>query len=224
MPGRDHPLAAGDFVSPEEVQRLEKEVATAKGFIPQGNRPNEWEIADARLQMAGVTPFQVQVIWLKEAVPMPSLLGEFPAHARTMAADITSMLVVAKKRYPNLRIAYLSSRSFGGYARDGKNPEPYAYENAFSVRWVIQSQVQGDPRLNHDPPRGPVTAPLVLGGPYLWANGSTPRKSDGLVWEPSDYGEIDGMHPSPSGKQKVVEMLLEFFKTDPLAKSWFVKP
>lgn len=217
-------LSGAQFLPNEEVQRLEKEVKAEKGFIPQGNRINEWDVADDRLESAGVTPLEVQVIWLKEAVPMPSLLGEFPAHARAMAADITSMLVVAKKRYPNLRIAYLSSRSFGGYAHDGKNPEPYAYENAFSVRWVIQAQIQDDPQLNYDPARGPVTAPLLLWGPYFWANGTTPRKSDGLIWERSDYGEIDGMHPSPSGKQKVAQMLLNFFKTDPLARGWFVKP
>ena len=33
----------------------------------------------------------------------------------------------------------------------------------------------------------------------------------------------DGVHPSPGGRQKVAEMLLGFFKTDPLAATWFVK-
>jgi len=35
---------------------------------------------------------------------------------------------------------------------------------------------------------------------------------------------MDGMHPSPSGKQKVARMLLNFFKTDPPARKWFVEP
>jgi hypothetical protein len=217
-------LSGAQFLPKEEVQRLQKEVEAENGFIPQSNRVNEWDVADGRLKSDGVTPQQVQVLWLKEAIPMPSRMGGFPAHARAMAADITSMLVVAKKRYPNLQIVYLSSRSFGGYAHDGKNPEPYAYENGFSVRWVIQSQIACEPRLNYDPARGPVTAPLLLWGPYFWANGTTPRKSDGLVWQESDFGERDGMHPSASGKQKVVQMLLQFFKTDPLARQWFVKP
>jgi hypothetical protein len=216
-------LSGAQYLPAEEVNRLQKEVEALKGYVPQANRINEWDVAGDRLKAAGVTPQQVQVIWLKESVPMPSLLGEFPVHARSISADMISMITVARKRYPNLRLVYLSSRSYGGYARDGKNPEPYAYENAFAVRWTIQAQIQGDPRLNYDPARGPVTAPVTLWGPYLWAHGTTPRKSDGLVWEKSDFGEIDGMHPSPTGKQKVVEMLLKFFKTDLLAKTWFVK-
>lgn len=214
-------LSGSAYLSAEEVRRLNQEVETGKGYIPQANRINEWEVADARLKTSGVTPLQVQVLWLKEAVPMPALYGEFPAHARAMAADITSMLIVAQKRYPNLRLVYLSSRSFGGYAHDGKNPEPFAYENAFSVRWVIQAQINGDTRLNYDPSRGVVTAPLLLWGPYLWANAETPRKMDGLIWKLTDYGENDGMHPSAAGKQKVAGILLKFFKTDPLTRGWF---
>ena len=33
----------------------------------------------------------------------------------------------------------------------------------------------------------------------------------------------DGTHPSDSGRKKVAELLLEFFKTDANAKTWFVK-
>ena len=65
-------------------------------------------------------------------------------------------------------------------------------------------------------------SPLLLWGPYFWADGVTPRKSDGLIWEQKDFGN-DGTHPSDSGRQKVAEMLLKFCKTDPLAQSWFVK-
>jgi hypothetical protein len=67
-----------------------------------------------------------------------------------------------------------------------------------------------------------VKAPLLLWGPYLWADGVTPRKGDGLVWERKDLA-ADGVHPSPSGRQKVADQLLKFFKTDPSARTWFVK-
>jgi hypothetical protein len=51
------------------------------------------------------------------------------------------------------------------------------------VRWLIQDQIEGDAALNYDASRGPVKAPLLMWGHYLWADGTTPRQSDGLVWE-----------------------------------------
>ena len=51
----------------------------------------------------------------------------------------------------------------------------------------------------------------------------TPRKSDCLIWERKDLAG-DGTHPTASGQQKVAGMLLNFFKADANAKTWFVKP
>jgi len=82
--------------------------------------------------------------------------------------------------------------------------------------------MKGAPKLNYDATKGPVKSPLLLWGPYFWADGTTPRKSDGLVWERKDLGG-DGTHPSDSGKEKVAKMLLEFFKTDADAATWFTK-
>jgi hypothetical protein len=62
----------------------------------------------------------------------------------------------------------------------------------------------------------------LLWGPYFWGDGTTPRKSDKLIWERGDLAG-DGTHPSQSGREKVANMLLTFFKTDPLASTWFVK-
>jgi hypothetical protein len=182
-----------------------------------------WAKVNRRLKRAGVTPEQVQAIWLKQAVrrPKPGDFLDFLENARALQGHLTTILNRATTSFPNLRVAYLSSRSYGGYSR--KHAEPESYETAFSVRWVIQEQIDGAPELNYDPARGEVKAPLVLWGPYLWANGTTPRKSDGLVWEPADFVR-DGPHPSDSGREKVVEMLLSFFKSDPNACTWFVKP
>ena len=181
-----------------------------------------WDTVNARLGSAGVTPQQVQVVWIKQALIAQGRFGEFPAHARKLEGELVKILQVSQRHFPNLRIAYLSSRIYAGYATTALNPEPYAYEGAFSIRWVIQSQIRGDASLNYDAARGPVLAPACLWGPYLWGDGITPRAADGLVWKREDLRE-DGTHPSNSGRKKVADLLLSFFKTDPYARAWFVK-
>jgi len=188
---------------------------------PRGARPDVWAVLDQRLRSTGVTAQQVQVVWIKQALARPDRFGAFPDHARKMQADLVTALNRLKKRFPNLRIAYVSSRIYAGYARSALNPEPYAYEGAFTVRWLVQDQIKGDADLNYDPERGEVTAPLLLWGPYLWGDGVTPRKHDGLVWQRKDLAD-DGTHPSMSGRRKVASLLLSFFKTDPSARPWFL--
>jgi hypothetical protein len=180
-----------------------------------------WDQADHRLASAGVTAEQVQVIWIKQALKGQGRFGAFPEHAKVLQKDLAAILTLAKKRFPNLQIAYLSSRIYGGYAAGELNPEPYAYEGAFSIRWVIDDQQKGNPDLNYDPAKGDVKAPLALWGPYLWADGTKGRAIDKLVYTRQDLGP-DGTHPSPTGRDKVADLLLNFLKTDPTAKPWFV--
>ncbi len=212
-----------EFLPPGEEERLLKIMGGAGRNVKKGFG-DTWFTVDERLKNNGVTREQVQALWIKQAEAMPGRLGEFPAHAHILEGDVVDILNIAKHYYPNLRVAYFSSRIFGGYATTELNPEPFAYEEAFSLRWVIQSQMKGEPRLNFDPSKGEVKAPLVVWGPYLWANGTTPRQSDGLVWKPEDFVSTDHTHPSQSAREKVANLLLTFFKTDTQARHWFVKP
>jgi hypothetical protein len=180
-----------------------------------------WNEAARRLTVAGVTPLQVQVAWIKLANKGPQ--GDLRRHGEKLERDTLAVLQHAQTRFPNLRIAYLGSRIYGGYAGGPLNPEPYAYESAFVVRWLIQAQLDGDAEWNYDPARGARKTPLILWGPYLWADGIQGRKSDGLVWNREDLA-ADGTHPSTTGRDKVARMLLEFFQTDPLANRWYRKP
>lgn len=179
-----------------------------------------WSTLAQRLKDANVSPQQVQVVWIKHADTRPSPdppLG----YAKNLKGWLASITRTLKTKYPNLKVAYLSSRIYGGYHVAG-NPEPFAYESAFSVRWLIQDQIKGGAELNYDAKKGKVTAPILLWGPYLWADGIKPRKADGLVWERKDFTN-DGVHPTMKGREKVAEQLLNFFKTDAGAKTWFVK-
>lgn len=177
-----------------------------------------WREAERRLAAAGVTHLQVQAAWIKLANKGPQ--GDLVEHGKKLARDTLAVIQNAKTRFPNLQIAYLSSRIYGGYATGPLNPEPYAYESAFVVRWLIQDQMRGEEALCYDAARGPVKAPVLVWGPYLWADGLVPRKSDGLVYTRDDLA-ADGTHPSPQGREKVARLLLDFFKTDELAQGWF---
>jgi hypothetical protein len=165
-----------------------------------------WRVVDERLSAAGATTDQVQVIWLKEMIA-----GEdrpFPRDARALQADLRAIIRIARSRFPNLRLIYISSRTYGGYAITGQNPEPAAYDSAFAVRWLINERMAGK-----------IKGPWIGWGPYLWTDGLRGR-GDGLVWQCDDVGQ-DGTHPSKTGAQKVAQLLQQFFRSDPTARPWF---
>ncbi len=189
--------------------------AMAEWVDPKG-RP--WMEAEKRLSTSGVNPNQIQVAWIKLANKGPN--GDLKEHGEKLEKDTLAVIQNAKTKFPNLQLAYLSSRIYGGYSTGALNPEPYAYESAFPVRWLIQRQIKGDESLSFEGTKA--LSPVLLWGPYLWADGVTPRQSDKLVYNREDLA-ADGTHPSQAGRQKVANVMLEFFKNDPLAKSWFLK-
>jgi len=203
----------------------------------QGYCNNYDRIAGAVLPALGVSEKQVQVIWLKEADAGPTVsLPSASADAYTLESYLGKIIRAAKVRYPNLQLVFLSSRIYAGYATTTLNPEPYAYESGFAVKWTIAAQINQMAGGGADPIAGDLnygngTAPWIGWAAYLWANGTTAR-SDGLVWcngqasgpcnGEQDYAS-DGTHPSaPAGQQKVGSLLLNFFNASPYSTPWFL--
>lgn len=179
-----------------------------------------------RLQRLGLTEQQVQVAWVKLANPGPTDSLPGTADALTLESTLGKVVRTLRIRYPNLRMVFLSSRIYAGYATTTLNPEPYAYESGFSVKWLIAAQARQVATGAVDPVAGSLDyrtgeAPWLAWGPYLWANGTTPRQGDGVFYEPADL-QADGTHPSPSGMQKVGTQLLTFFKTSQFSSCWFL--
>ena len=146
----------------------------------------------------------------REGVPVPADAGPtqgFPRYAKTLQAELAQVVQAMHERFPNLKLVYLSSRTFAGYATTWLNPEPYAYESGFSVRLLIEQQLKGDPALNYDPAKGAVKAPWLSWGPYLWANGMT-RRADGFCSEKDDFAG-DGTHHAAAGVRKMGEQVLK---------------
>jgi hypothetical protein len=185
-----------------------------------GGRGQEyWRVVDDRLRAAGVTRQQVRATWIKQADAGPR--QGFPGYARKLESELQSIVQIIARRFPQARLCYLSSRTYGGYATSSLNPEPYAYESGFSVKWLIEKQLAGAAELNYDPDRGPIRAPWLSWGPYLWANGATPR-ADGFSYQPTDFAQ-DGTHHAEAGSRKVGRLLLDFFRTDSTSRNWFIR-
>jgi hypothetical protein len=175
-----------------------------------------WQNLDQLLTRYDISPLQVQAAWVKLTLTRG---GEFPAKALQLQSDLETIARNLKARFPNLQIAYFSSRTRSYTYFRGLSPEPLAFETGFAVKWMIEKQIQGDPALNYDPTRGDVKAPFLSWGPYLWADGQNPR-GDGLVWLPEDMTS-DCTHPTTRGQQKVAQLLVDFFKSDSTT-GWFL--
>lgn len=186
--------------------------------------PDYDRVRDTVLARQGLGEAQVQIAWVKVANPQPrTSLPADGADAYRLVAQIGAIARALKVRYPNLRQVFLSSRIFAGYATTALNPEPYAYESGFAVKWVIEAQIRQMQGATADARAGDLSegvAPWLGWGPYLWADGLSPR-SDGLVWDRADFA-ADGTHPAASGERKVATLLLDFFKRSPQTRCWFV--
>ena len=159
-----------------------------------------WMHVDRQLQRCEISAAQVQVVWLKTALAHEP--RDFPENARLLQRTLRSIVGILGTKFPQLKLVYVSSRTYGGYSESDLSPEPIAYESGFAVKWLIEERIN-----NPSPDK---SLPWVSWGPYLWADGLTPR-SDGLIWERSDF-EPDGVHPSAQGALKVATKLFEFFK------------
>ncbi len=190
-------------------------------------RPIWANIEGTTLAPAGVTPQQVQVVWIQQINENPfTPLPIQYADSYLLKAELADTLRTAKQFFPNLQVAYLSSPEYAGYDTTKTLREPFAFEDGFAPRWVILGQIEfmhigymWDPRIG-DLSYTEGKAPWATWGPYLWANGTTPR-SDGLTWARSDF-LADGFTLSEAGARKSAGMLMKFLVSEPTAAGWFM--
>jgi hypothetical protein len=189
---------------------------TADAWVNPDGEP--WQNVYQSLSDNGVTAAQVLVAWVKLTHYGAGDFSDWPSN---LQHDLEIVARNLKTNFPNIKIAYFSSRTRAYVYWEGINPEPSAYESGFSVRWMIEKQINGDPSLNFDPNDGEVVAPYLSWGPYLWIDGENPR-SDGQVWLQEDLG-YDCIHPSPLGRAKAAGMMMDFFKSDTTTVNWFLE-
>ena len=185
-------------------------------------------IQTEELTPLGLSELQVQVAWVNLASTQPTVsLPEPDADAFLLKQQYGDVMRALHVRYPNLKMVLFSSRIYGGYATSTINPEPYAYESGFAVKWLIEAQLnqmylseapvdQDSGDLNYE-----TSAPWLAWGPYMWADGLTPR-SDGLMWAQQDL-KADGTHLARLGIEKYAAIFIDFLKTSPFTRCWAVR-
>lgn len=179
-------------------------------------------IMDFFLPQQGVTANQVQVAWV--SVTDSTITGTFPGDMTTLQTEYEEIAQNLHSKFPNLTLAFYTSRFFGGYANGlphASSPEPYAYESGFAVRGMIEDQINGVASMNYNPSNGPVMAPWVAWADYDWANGMLPRK-DGFAWSCQDF-QSNGIHNSnPPGREKDTNLLFNFLRSNDATVPWYL--
>lgn len=186
--------------------------------------PNYNRVRDTVLAPKGLSEKQVQAVWVKLANAQPTVsLPAAGADAFNLERGLANVVRALKVRYPNLQMAFFTSRIYAGYASSSLNPEPYAYESGFAVKWLIEAQIDQMAGQGIDPLAGNLdfgtVAPWLAWSVYPWADGLTPR-SDGLTWSCNEF-EADGTHPAQGAESKIGQKLLQFFLSSPYTVPWF---
>lgn len=172
-------------------------------------------------------PIQVQVGWLMHSSRIDSNGSDINSYTDSLIKRFTIALNAMQYYYPNLKLVFVSGFPYGGYADPSKAlyhviKEPSSYHHNFAMKELIRRQISGDPTLKYKEPGKQV--PYLIWGPPLWADGKNPRDYDGLTWNCEAEFAIDGggYHLTNEGKDKLANILLDFFRTDTLSESWFM--
>ncbi|MFN3940627.1 MAG: T9SS type A sorting domain-containing protein, partial [Chitinophagales bacterium] len=189
---------------------------------------NNWYWDDnilPKIRSKGSSPAQVQAIWVKTASKVDTVMV-FPSQPEAIADRYEVLMGVLHDKFPNLKMVFVSGFFYGGYADTLKEfydvvSEPGSYWNSFAVKWLVERQIMGDPDLKFTGPAK--RSPFIAWGPYVWADGNNPN-SEGLFWNcEADFApDGGGYHLTNLGKDKEALLLLNWAKTNPVVKRWFL--
>lgn len=177
---------------------------------------------------ADLTRHQVQVMWIMVTSRIDTVLV-WPFQPRSVTEKYEALMPILLAKFPNLKQVFLSGFNYGGYADPTKEfyemiYEPSSYWNNWSVKFLVENQIEGDSALLFSGPDR--KSPWLAWGPHFWADGMRANVVDGLRWNCEvDYKpDGGGYHMSNEGKDKQGKIILDFFKNSLIAADWFNYP
>lgn len=186
---------------------------------------NYWVQASKTLQSASLSDLQVQIAWIETENTQDAEV-EFPKAPQKLMTDLQILLQTLKKKFPNLKICYLSGRSYSGYAEAAAGEigkgllYPRDYYNGWAMKWIVEKQINNEAGFQYSGLSS--TIPFVTMGSYHWTDADKTRLDGFGINCATDIGD-DGLHLTTMGEQKIAGLIFTFFNTDVTAKSWFLK-
>ncbi len=178
------------------------------------------------LENSNLSRYQVQIIWIMVTSRVDTLLY-WPYQPRRITDRYEELMPILLAKFPNLKQVYASGFNYGGYADPTHEffnmiNEPASYWNNWSIKFLIERQINGDPGLKYAGVDR--KAPWIAWGPHLWADGMRKNYVDGLFWNcTADYKpDGGGYHLSNDGKDKEGNLIYDFFRNSIVAADWFL--
>lgn len=164
---------------------------------------NVWTTAQTYVINRGLTRWQIQAASVIMTQKYPLTYG---AMTSGQMQQILNNLI---NQFPNIQIIYLSGINYTGYSNDPtlplvdqtRAPEPFPYYDSLLLADMIGIN------------------PRWIDFTDLWADGIITNSLTGLNYICSDV-EIDGVHPTAIGAQKIAYSIRDRWKKDPVTKGW----
>lgn len=174
-----------------------------------------WEILGQKVKAQGISPQQVQIIWIN--LSFDEYSNEIDSDIKAQADALNIIIETALSKYTNTKIVYLSSPRYAGYSTAAGYKEPEAFEAGLAVRELLSKQEKGE--LNYkENIRLLSTDPALVWGPYVWNNNI--NSTDDFAYAADKY-EDDGITLTSVGKQKYAIDLMSFWKSYEFSSKWF---
>lgn len=177
------------------------------------------------LSGSNLSNMQVQIIWIMVTSRVDTILY-WPFQPRQVEDRYKQLMPVLMAKFPNLKQVYVSGFHYGGYADPTKEfygmiHEPVSYWNNWSVKFLVEDQINGDTALTYSGPDK--RSAWIAWGPHLWADGLHANVEDGLRWICELDYRVDGggYHLSNDGKNKEAYWMYQFFKSSGTTADWF---
>lgn len=176
-----------------------------------------WTNIDTALEEKNITAKQIQLIWISTG-DIKTFKMPFPDQCYAQIEKYRAMLRNVRLYFPNTKIVFISDRTFAGYIGTNGGPaelaEPTAYYNSWTVKWLIENQIENKNEFTEQ------NIPFIDWGPLLWTDGTKGNKQ-GYSWDCDDSGK-GGIHPSSKGRMKEAARMYLFFTSHPYTKNIFL--